>query len=499
MSLKSNNRNRFVIICCCLAISGLLSGCENFSQLARISGRTNTLSEGRHNTTHAGGGSSAFNGAPPIRGPVSGTVINAETQKPIANATLYHAGKAVHTTPDGRFKLADVNSNEPILVKASGYRQASVPVQKADNQSIALAPFQAKGLYLTYFGVSSRQLREGVIGIIQQNHLNAVVIDVKGDRGLLTFKFDIPLANEIGSNTSPTVKDIKGLITDLHSRGIYVIGRIVVFKDNILGNKHPEWAITDTRTEQPWIDNEQLAWVDPFRPEVQNYNIAIAVEAAKAGFDEIQFDYVRFPTDGKISATRYSQTNNMENRVKTVSQFLERANTALLPFNVYFSADIFGYVPWNYNDTDIGQSIVEVAPHVDYICLMVYPSGYHLGIPGYRQPVQNPREVVYLTLEQAKKRLGGQAEKLRPWLQNFRDYAFDRRLFGQQQIQQQINACRDAQTSGWLLWDPTNKYNYTAEALKGLKTPAGQVASNAEAQAALTTPPPAESPAPTSK
>jgi hypothetical protein len=255
-----------------------------------------------------------------------------------------------------------------------------------------------------------------------------------------------------------------------------VIGRIVVFKDNILANAKPEWAIIDTRTQRPWTDREELAWVDPFRKEVWDYNIAIAKEAAKAGFDEIQFDYMRFPTDGKLSVAKYSQPNNMANRVKTINSFLAAAARELLPYNVYFSGDIFGYTPWNTNDTDIGQKIEEVAQHLDYLCLMVYPSGYHLGIPGYRNPVQHSREVVYLTLEKATQRLGGQSKKLRPWLQNFRDYAFDRRPYTAHEIKLQIQACEQAKSSGYLLWDPSNKFNHTAEAMKTLKPGAEQVA-----------------------
>jgi hypothetical protein len=106
-----------------------------------------------------------------------------------------------------------------------------------------------------------------------------------------------------------------------------------------------------------------------------------------------------------------------------------------------------------------------MAGALDYICLMVYPSGFHLGIPGYRNPVENPREVVYLTLEKAKSRLPGQSEKFRPWLQNFKDYAFDRRIFAEPQIQLQIKACEDAGTSGWMLWDPTNRYQHTLGAI----------------------------------
>jgi hypothetical protein len=412
-------------------------------------------------------------------GPLSGTVVDSQTNRRIPSATVFHNGAVVHSDAEGHFSLKKVNLAQTVLVKASGYRQASLSVPTDLEARVSLKPFDAKGLYLTHFGVSSKLLRNRVLGLINDTDLNAVVIDVKGDRGLLSYKYEVPLASQIGAHKLPTIKDIRSLLEELHKQDIYVIGRIVVFKDNLLANYKPEWAIIDTRTKKPWIDNEQLAWVDPFRKEVWEYNIAIAREAANAGFDEIQFDYVRFPTDGRLSATKYSQPNTMENRVKTIDSFLETTYKELLPYNVYFSADIFGYVPWNSNDTDIGQQIEGVAKSLDYISLMVYPSGYHLGIPGYRKPVGYPREIVYYTLEKAKKRLDGQSKKLRPWLQNFRDYAFDRRAYTGTEIKLQIQACEEAKTSGWLLWDPSNKYNYTADAMKALKPGRDQLASKA--------------------
>ena len=411
-----------------------------------------------------------------VRAPLNGIVVDAQSQKPVQGATIFHDGIAVRTAGDGKFEFKEANAGKPVLVKASGYRQTSVSISDAPSLKVALKPFDAKGLYLTHFGVSSRLLRNHVLGLIEETELNAVVIDVKGDRGLLSSRYDIPMAAEIGALKLPTIKDAKAFVADLHQRNIYAIARIVIFKDNILANAKPEWAIIDTRTKKPWMDREELAWVDPFRKEVWDYNIAIAKEAAKAGFDEIQFDYMRFPTDGKLSVAKYSQPNNMENRVKTINTFLETAARELLPYNVYFSGDIFGYTPWNYNDTDIGQKIEDVAKHLDYLCLMVYPSGYHLGIPGYRNPVQHSREVVYYTLEKAAKRLNGQSKKLRPWLQNFRDYAFDRRPYNGNDIKLQIQACEQARSSGYLLWDASNKFSHTGDAMKALRPGADQVA-----------------------
>ncbi len=418
--------------------------------------------------------------------PISGLVLSSEDKHPIEGALIFHSGETLRSDENGQFTLSKLNPDKPILIKATGYRQTTVTVPLDSKLKIELVPFDAKGLYLTHYGVSSRMIRNRVLGLIKENDLNALVLDVKGDRGLLSYKYDVPLASQDGAHKIPTIKDIKSFIHDLHEQHIYVIGRIVTFKDNILANYKPEWAIIDTRTDRPWTDNEGLAWVDPFQKGVWDYNIAIAKEAAAAGFDEIQFDYVRFPTDGKLSRTKYSQVNNLENRVKTINGFLEAAHKALLPYNTYLSADIFGYVPWNYNDTDIGQRIEDVAQRVDYICLMVYPSGYHLGIPGYRIPVGHPREVVYYTLEKAKKRLDGQPKKLRPWLQNFRDYAFDHRAYTGSEIRLQIQACTEAKTGGWLLWDPTNKYTYTADAVRALKPSSDQLASAADHRTKLT-------------
>jgi hypothetical protein len=400
---------------------------------------------------------------------LSGRVLNGRTGKPIATATVHHNGVTVRTGSDGSFLLEKTDPRKPVLIKASGYRQTSV-TSTAGHLEAALTPIEVRGLYLTHYGVGSRLLRSQVLGLIGSTDLNAVVIDVKGDRGFLSSRYEVPLASLIGATKKTTVGDMRSLIERLHQQNIYVIGRIVVFKDDILAHAKPELAICDTRTGEPWTDREHLAWVDPFRKEVWDYNIAIATEAARTGFDEIQFDYVRFPTDGRLSVARYSQPNTMENRVKTINQLLEKTQQALLPYNVYLSADLFGYTPWNYNDTDIGQKIEDVANYVDYICLMVYPSGYHLGIPGYLQPVAHPYEVVYYTLEKAKKRLGGREKMLRPWLQNFRDYAFDRRLYAGNEIRLQIEACQKAATGGYLLWDPSNMYRHTADAMVALKT-----------------------------
>ena len=205
-----------------------------------------------------------------------------------------------------------------------------------------------------------------------------------------------------------------------------------------------------------WRDREGLAWTDPARPEVRNYNLDIAEEAARNGFDEIQFDYVRFPDALGLA---YSIPNNQEGRLQAISRFFVEARKRLAPYNVFLAADIFGYVCWNLNDTCIGQKLETLAPLVDYMCPMLYPSGFQFGIPGYRMPVAHPYEIVNLSLDNARQRAGVSTLHFRPWLQAFRDYAFDHHVFGPVQIGDQIRAAEVFGSDGWMLWNPHNVYS----------------------------------------
>ena len=280
------------------------------------------------------------------------------------------------------------------------------------------------------------------------------MIDLKDDKGRVAFKSSTPLAAEVGAQHIITVKDINSLVGDLHAKGIYTIARIVVFKDDPLASAKPDLAIR-AAGGTIWKDREGLAWCNPFSKTVWDYNIDLAVEAARAGFDEIQFDYVRFPdTRGLV----YPMPNTEENRVGAISGFLAEARKRLTPHNVFLAADIFGYASWNTDDTQIGQKLKNLAEDLDYMSLMLYPSGFQFGIPGYLNPLQHPHEIVYLSLEKAKQRTGLPAVRFRPWLQAFRDYAFDKRPFQDEQIRAQIDAADTFGSDGWMLWNPHNIY-----------------------------------------
>jgi len=405
----------------------------------------------------------------PIERPVSGRVLDAESGAPLAGASVWVGPTEVRTDDGGRFATKPLRPGAAFLVKVPGYELRRLTADP-DEVTVGLAPKVVRAAYLTYYGVGDKGIRDRVLELVARTELNAVVIDVKGDRGLIPYRTAVPLALEAGAQGPVIIKDFDGLMASLKARNVYTIARIVAFKENVLARHRPDWAVIDTRTGKPWLDNEKLAWVDPFREEVWDYAIAVAKEAVAKGFDEVQFDYVRFPTDGRLSAAKYSQPNNAQTRLPAIAGFLAKARRELGPTGVFLAADVFGYTAFNENDTDIGQRVEELARHLDYICPMVYPSGYHRGIPGVRNPVAQPYEIVKESVRLTRKRSAPGTVQVRPWLQDFRDYAFDRRIFGVNEIRAQIRGARDGGAVGFMLWNPKNDYTGGALAPKTTAT-----------------------------
>jgi hypothetical protein len=386
---------------------------------------------------------------------IIGKVMDYLTKKPIQGALITVNNEIVQTDSNGMFVLR--NAVKKIGIRAYGYARGEQVIPFITGKTllkIYLQPFTPKALYLTFYGIGDRSLRESALKLINETELNSLVIDVKGDRGMITYKSSIPFASEIGAQKLTIIKDIRSLLQSLRERGIYTIARIVVFKDNTLGLARPDLTVR-TQDGRVWHDREDLIWVDPSRKEVWDYNINIAVEAAQMGFDEIQFDYVRFPDKKGL---KFAVPNTEENRVKYISGFLMEAKKRLMPYNVFVAADIFGYVSWNINDTLIGQKLENLFPCVDYISFMLYPSGFQFGIPGYRNPVAYPYQIVSLSLKKAQERIKISSVRFRPWLQAFRDYAFDRRYFNGTEIRNQIKAAEEFGSNGWMLWNPRNIY-----------------------------------------
>lgn len=323
-------------------------------------------------------------------------------------------------------------------------------------------PAGVKAVYLSYYGVADATIRGRVLGLLDRTELNAVVIDVKGDRGFIPYATSVELAGPAGARGPVRWSDFDATLARLKAGGVYTIARIVVFKDDVLARYRPAWALLDSRTGRPWVDREGLAWIDPFKEEAWTYTLQLAGEAAAKGFDEIQFDYLRFQSEGALGAIRYSAASTQETRTRTIGRFLAAARQALGD-RPRLAIDVFGYTAFNDNDTNVGQRVEDLAMLVDVICPMAYPSAYHVGIPGYRNPVAHPYEVVAETVRRIQARSRHSRVLVRPWLQDFRDYAFDRRAFGPLEVGAQMRAAHDAGAAGWMLWNPRNRY--TVEAL----------------------------------
>lgn len=389
---------------------------------------------------------------------MTGIVIDARTRAPMPDAIVTVGSTVTRTDSAGRF-----TSDEPqatVKVRAPGYRRAQAAPRDDGPLTIALTPFRPHAVYLSAYGITNDTLRSAAVRLTETTAINALVIDMKSDRGMTPYRSAARAAFGASAQLTergPAIGDYQSILDDLRRRGIYLIARIVVFKDDPLARAHPEWAVRDFNG-LPWTDREGLRWVDPFSSDVWRHNLDVAEEAARAGFDEIQFDYVRFPD---ASGVHFTMANTRQNRTAAIVGFLGAARQRLAPYNVFVAADIFGYVCWNLDDTAIGQQIETLGAPLDYLSPMLYPSGFTWGLPGCTKPVADPGQIVQRSLAEAKRRTGLPGVRFRPWLQAFRDYAFDRREFDADEIRAQVSAAEAADTDGWMLWNPRNHYDAT--------------------------------------
>jgi hypothetical protein len=311
-----------------------------------------------------------------------------------------------------------------------------------------------KGLYISFWAAGSKKKRKKLFNLIDNSDINTVVIDIKNEYGYISYKGNVKEAQEIGAYNKRTIRDFNELMQELKKRNLYVIGRIVVFKDELFATKNKECAIYNDKNSL-WRSGDNLAWSSPFCKKAHTYNIKIAKDAVLNGFDEINFDYTRFPASKNIV---FEQENNSTTRVRAISAFLQEANKTLKPLHVKISVDTYGYACWNKKDTGIGQNLKEMSKYVDFISPMLYPSGFHMGIPGYKNPMESMYETIYLSLEMASRKIGVKSNVFRPWLQAFRDYSFDKRKFGNYEIMLQTKAAEDFNANGWLLWNPASYF-----------------------------------------
>lgn len=319
---------------------------------------------------------------------------------------------------------------------------------------------KAKGILMTGYTAGGSRFDDMAIGeasLLGRTELNTVVIDIKDERGEISWIPRSAQARMAGAGL-PKIIDPARTIRRLKRQGIYVIGRIVTFQDTFVTRVRPDLAIQDLRGGI-WRTRKGHGWLDPYSIEAQDYNIALAIEAIELGFQEIQFDYVRFPTDGDTSKM-WSRFKDERAPHDAIRHFLSRARSQIAPRGAYISADLFGLVALVLDDLGIGQKLELIAREVDYISLMLYPSHYNKGEYGIPDPEREPYKTIALSLRDAKQRIAGTKAKLRPWLQDFTL----RVPYTPAEVRAQIQAVEDAGIDEWILWNARNRY--TEDALR---------------------------------
>ena len=316
------------------------------------------------------------------------------------------------------------------------------------------APKPIKGIYATVNTMSSKRGME-LVKTLVENGGNAVVIDVEHGSGLLAFQPKNEFLKTINPG-SGTLNNLPEIIEDLHKMGLYVIARQVVFNDPYVGARKPEWRI-----KNKWGGLYDSRWLDPSKPGVQNYNIYTMIEVAELGFDEIQFDYIRFPATNH-GYLDYHYDEEKFTRADVINDFLKKARRVADDYNIQLSIDVFGAIVWGNVDWQIvGQDAAEIAKYVDAIYPMTYPSHVSPGYYGHNNPWGAPYGFVHGSIQRFVEKAGSNAE-IRTWIQGF---PLRIPYFGTWFMKDQIQASYEAGATGFTIWSPGNYYTLSWPAL----------------------------------
>ena len=339
-------------------------------------------------------------------------------------------------------------------------------------------PEPLKAIYMTSCVVSTPHFREELVSVAEKTEINAIVIDIKDFTGTLSYEPHDPSLTHAWESARCGTKDMKEFVAELHNKGIYVIGRVTVFQDPHFTKLHPELAVKSAATGQPWKDRKGLSFLDVGGKQTWEYVVAIARDAYGIGFDEINFDYIRFPSDGNMKDARYTLSTGT--KADQLEKFFKYLHEQTIAIGVVTSADVFGMTTTNNDDLNIGQVLERTLPYFDYVAPMVYPSHYPPNFNGWKDPNKYPYDLIHFVMKRAveraeatttavtmldNQRIGTSTparythepqsvHKLRPWLQDF-NYGG---IYGVPEVKAQIKATYDSGLSSWMLWAPSNKY-----------------------------------------
>ncbi len=345
-----------------------------------------------------------------------------------------------------------------------GFRNLNYkPKHKAENYTNN-PKIQAKAIYVSLSSAITNI--DHFIDLANKTQINSFVIDVKNDYGYTLFNSKAAEKYCPGANTKSAIKDIEAFMKKLKDNNIYAIARIVTFKDTVYVNQYPERVIAYKNDGRPYKSTDNLYWASPHDRNLWEYDVAVAKEAADYGFNEIQFDYVRFPalSSSKEAQLDFRNTTG-ESEAETIQNFLNYAYEELSKKEVYVAADIYGQVGSVSDDMGIGQFWEAVSNEIDYISPMMYPSHYGNRVYGLSVPDAYPYETVYQCTKDSLERnqnISTPAE-IRPWIQDFTaSWVKGHISYGTEQLKAQIRALEDLGIHQYMIWNPRNKYHTDA-------------------------------------
>jgi hypothetical protein len=316
-------------------------------------------------------------------------------------------------------------------------------------------PERLHAVYLTSWAAGNDKFRKELFDLVDKTEVNAVVIDVKDYSGHISFHVKDPVLAEFGASEN-RIPDIDDFIDKLHEKGVYVIGRVSTFQDSYLVKIHPEWSV-QTKAGGIWADYKGVKWLDAGAKPVWDYLTRIARESYARGFDEINFDYIRFPSDGPMKDVKYSWQNG-ETRQVVMQTFFKYLHESLKDLGAPISVDFFGLTTSAEDDLGIGQVLGDALMNFDYVAPMVYPSHFGTGFIGHTKPATAPYEVVNYSMNKAVEKAFAASStpaKLRPWLQAFDLGA----VYTPAMVRAQVQATYDAGLNSWMLWNAASVYN----------------------------------------
>lgn len=319
-------------------------------------------------------------------------------------------------------------------------------------------PQEVRGIYITAYTAGTKRFDE-LIDFIKNNDLNAAVVDIKGPTGEPAFILQHETLKKY--NLKKSFYEPEQIVAKLHENNIYAIARIAVFQDPYLVEREPQFAL-QWKNGGAWRDYKGVRWLDPTAFGIWRYNATLAREVYERGFDEIQFDYIRFPSDGNLDAIKYARWDGKTKKEEEMEKFFTYIGGIMRREKIPASADLFGLVCCMDNyDLGIGQVLERALTYFDYISPMMYPSHYSSGFVGKKNPASFPYEVVKYSMERANEKIARLAAsstarlaKIRPWIQDFDigdNYDTDK-------VMAQINASRETGAEGFLIWNARNVY-----------------------------------------